>query len=63
MGAMDVLLFLVLLIVIGMFFIDHRLKRLVKLNQEILNELKSARATHEEPLPPPLRLTKQDIEA
>ena len=62
---MDVLIFMVLLLVIGMFFIDHRLKKLTKISQAILDELKRAsysKPTEDDPLPPPLRLTKADVD-
>jgi hypothetical protein len=60
---MDILIFLVLLLVIGMVFIDHRLKKLTKINQAVLNELKRASCSSQpEPLPPPLRLTTADMD-
>ena len=54
---------MVLLLVIGMFFIDHRLKKLTKISQAILDELKptSYSKPTEEPLPPPLGLPKADV--
>ena len=55
---------MVLLLVIGMFFIDYRLKKLTKISQAVLDELKRASYSKptEEPLPPPLRLTKADMD-
>lgn len=35
---MDALIILALILVIGMFCVDHRLKQLVNINQEILNQ-------------------------
>ena len=53
----------VFVILVGMFFVDHRLSRLLKIQRAILEELRKknyGKLTPEEPLPSALSLTEED---
>jgi len=60
---------ILVLIFVGVCFTVYRLTKLLEIGNKILDELKLARPKNpppakitEEPLPPPLRLTRADVE-